>query len=102
MTEIPTEALEAGTVAVHDVDCPDAPGCPATQTTMARYRKFASAAISAAAPYLIAEGRRQAAEAIRAAAEREEQPVIPTRAGTFIRDFTVPEWAARIAELRGR
>lgn len=58
----------------------------------------ARAAVGAAAPHLIAEGRRIAAAAIRVAAELERQPLIPLRSGNFVRSFELPEWAARLAE----
>lgn len=54
--------------------------------------------VDAAAPFLVAAGRRQAAEAIRSATGREEQPLIRLRNGNMVRTFEVPEWAARIAE----
>lgn len=84
--EIPTEALEA---AAHWFS-----RWFGMSRVRKRDREYAGQVLAAAAPFLIAEGRRQAAAAIRAAAEREDQPKV----WTYIVDFGIPEWAAQIAE----
>lgn len=61
-----TEAYEVATTAIHDVDCPETTDCLATPTSWARYARTAAAAVDAVWPLAVAQGRRQAAEAIRA------------------------------------
>jgi hypothetical protein len=86
--EIPTEALEAAARALAETHCQrsvppwmevgspwDNPPVPpsAVQRWRQQFLDEARHALAAAAPYLIAEGRRQAAEAIRAQPEKEAQ-----------------------------
>src|SRR5574342_779741 len=54
-------------------------------------------AVDAAAPFLVAEGRRQAAEAIRAEYATGNKP-LPAELKAVHRPGVIAEWAARIAE----
>ena len=102
--EISTEALEAAARALYDLRATIAqsarPWNEIQEGSRQVYRDHARAVIAAAAPFLIAEGRRQAAEAIRAEAAREIRDQ-----GSWLwfvhgesRLEAGGEWAARIAE----
>ena len=104
--DIPTEALEAAARALADSHDPpwvdsawDNPPVPASVVESWRngFRNLARDALAAAAPHLIAEGRKQAAEAIRA-----EGPRVTEVKFWFVhgeeRYESGAEWAARIAE----
>lgn len=101
--DIPTEALEAAARAIYNLErmagidwwegaVSEAKRRESKAIEVQSYRTKASAVIAAAAPHLIAEGRRQAAEAIRAvvAADPDEN--------TVLRWQKAFEWAAKVAE----
>jgi hypothetical protein len=56
------------------------------------------AIVDAVWPLAVAEGRRQAAEAIRAQVTANAVPPVALRSGAILRANSVAEWAAGIAE----
>lgn len=89
MAEIPPEVYDAAT----DAWIMSLATTPRGSSYMSEAR---AAAVDAVWPIAVAEGRRQAAEAIRAQAD--DVPFIPLRNGTRLKANSTVEWAATIAE----